>query len=365
MKPVLPTNRKNKSQVLLKTILTSLLLCFVFNSFSQTVHTVDNRPESGAQFLQIHEAIAAANPGDIIYVHPSPTAYQNTTINKSVTIIGPGHNPANYNGLRAHINYLYLGGSVPNTVISGMSMWHCGPNGLSDGSGLHFINNRVSISLSASQGTCNDWIVEGNYFDVSYSAAVINTHATITNNMQIRNNIIEGRITNLNHTNIVTNNLFIQADPSGDAQVFNGISSITSPIVTNNMFVFTDPDITGLTNSGSTPVTYTNCLTWKISGADLTPLSGTGNLDNTDPSFSNIPTDLYDFYNNDYTLQGGSSAIGAATDGGDIGIFGRGFPFDTTGRPHSMPHPTEMTITNTVVQPGQDLNVTFKATQKN
>ncbi|WP_242087360.1 hypothetical protein [Aestuariivivens sediminis] len=362
MESTRPTNQK-KGIGLVQIILMSFVFLLTLTVSAQTVHTVDNRPESGAQFQQIHQAVAAASPGDIIYVHPSPTNYENTTINKTITIIGPGHNPANYNGLRASINYLYLGGNSPNTVISGMNILYCGPSSLIDASGLHFINNRVTSGLGANSGTVDDWIVEGNYFDAPYSASSISANAA--NNMKIQNNVIEGRIINLNHTNIVTNNLFIHAAPSGDAQIFSNVSSITSPIVTNNMFVFTDPDITGVTNTGTTPVTYTNCLTWKLGGADLAALSGTGNLDNTDPSFNSIPTNLYDFYNNDYSLQGGSAAIGAATDGGDIGIFGRGFPFDTSGRPHSMPYPTEMTILNTVVQPGQDLNVTFKATQKN
>ena len=135
------------------------------------------------------------------------------------------------------------------------------------------------------------------------------------------------------------------------------------------MFIFIDPDVTEIVQTGSTPIVYTNCLTWNIgegAASDLVDLpTGTGNLNNTNPLFSSIPTSITDYYNNDYTLGAGSPAIGAATDGGDMGIFGRNFPYDINGRPHSMPYPEIMTILNTVVQPGQNLSVEFQATQKN
>lgn len=342
------------------------LACQQF-TYAQNVLTVDNRPESGAQYDNVQDAIAAASSGDIIYIHPSPTSYGSITLDKTLTLVGPGHDPSNSEGLRATLGAITLDANTLNTEIRGLNISSISAysNG-TNAANVHIINNRITTSVRGYYfaGSTNNWVIEGNYFDDSYSSIVI--YCANMSDLQIRNNIILGRITDPNRTTIVTNNLFIQEDTTGDSMVFSNVGDITSPIVTNNMFVFTDPDITALTNSGSTPVTYTNCLTWKeAGGVALAALSGSGNLDNTNPLFNNIPTTVSDFYNNDYTLGSGSPAIGVGTDGGEIGIFGRGFPFDIHGRPISMPYPTAMTILNTVVQPGQTLSVDFQASQKN
>jgi len=352
----------------MKTRLTLLVISFFIFQLAkaQTVHTVDNRPESGAQFTSVQAAIDAASAGDIIYIHPSPTSYGSIDITKTIKLVGPGHNPANSGGLTANLTAVDLYADAANSVITGLVVTNI--SAYSFGSNTHniqIINNRITSSIQGyfTNGHSDNWIVEGNYFSTSYANYAI--YADNLNNLQVRNNIIEGRINESNHTNVFTNNLFLQDDPSGDAQIFISSNGITSPIVANNMFVFTDPDITGLTSTG-TAITYTNCLTWKSAGdVLLATLPGSGNIDNTDPQFSSIPTSVDDYYNNDYSLNVGSPAIGMATDGGDIGVFGRNFPYDVNGRPHSMPFPESMTILNTVVQPGQDLNVEFQATQKN
>ncbi|RIA10583.1 hypothetical protein OE09_2450 [Flavobacteriaceae bacterium MAR_2010_72] len=350
-----------------------LTIAFVLTQiiYAQTVRTVDNRPESGAQFDNVPAAIAASAPGDIIYIHPSPTSYGSITIDKTLTLVGPGHNPANSDGLRATLSSINLAANSVNSVIKGLNISSISAYSFGTNShNIHILNNRITASISgfAYAGNSDNWIIEGNYFDNGYSSTCIT--ASNMNNMQVRNNYISGRLISFNHTNVITNNLFVHEDTAGTAQIFTSSSGITSPLVTNNMFVFTDPDITELTSTG-TPIVYTNCLTWKeAGGVALIALPGSGNVDNADPLFTN-PNDpnpapaINDFYNNAYTLLVGSPAIGAATDGGDIGVFGRNFPFDINGRPSSMPYPTEMTILNSVVQPGQNLNVIFKASQKN
>lgn len=344
------------------------LIVFTGNIFSQTVWTVDNRPQSGAHYTSVQAAInnVLTQSGDIIYIHPSPTSYGNIDIDKTITLVGPGHNPANSDGLRATIGSITLRANSVNSVIKGLNTGSISAYSFGTNShNIHIINNRITGEVRgyAFTGQSDNWIIEGNYFDSSYAANCIN--ASTMNNVQVRNNYISGQLNSFNHTNVITNNLFVNDDPSGTAIIFENSNGITSPLVTNNMFIFTDPDITELISSG-TAIIYTNCLTWKEAGGIALPvLAGSGNLDNTNPLFTSIPTSADDLYNNDYTLLGGSPAIGVATDTGDIGVFGRNFPFDINGRPHSMPYPESMTILNSVVQPGQNLNVQFQATQKN
>lgn len=357
----------------MKTKISTLIiaLTFIQLSISQTVYTVDNRPESGAQYPTVAAAIAAASAGDIIYIHPSPTNYGSFSLDKSLTIKGGGHDPASYNGTTSAVGTITVRANTANSVITGLRIGRIDAISFanSNAGNIHIINNRIATTSTGIQGYTNGsgtpgWVIEGNFFDDLYFRTNINV--TNSADWKIQNNVIHGEISNARRSTVITNNLFINEDPADDVTIFTNVNDITSPIVTNNMFVFTDPDVTTIVNTGSTPVTYTNCLTWKAAGgANLTILSGNGNLDNTNPIFNSIPSSLTDFYNNDYTLGAGSLAIDAATDGGDIGIFGRNFPYDNTGRPHSMPYPTEMIILNTVVQPGQDLNVTFKAAQKN
>ena len=66
-----------------------------------------------------------------------------------------------------------------------------------------------------------------------------------------------------------------------------------------------------------------------------------------------------------FTGQGGSAANNAGTDGTDLGVFGANFNFDTNGRPDLWPYMTSLTITNTSVPSGQDINVEFTAQKKN
>lgn len=341
----------------------TLLFLLLTSQFAlATVYTVDNRPESGAQYTQIVDAIASASADDTIYVHPSPTTYNNFTIDKTITIVGPGHDPANFGGINAEVSNITLTGTCPNTVITGMSIVNIDVNTSAvDISGLHLINNK--FSTISTYNHCDNWIVEGNYFSNGYPSTSIN--ANNANNMRVQNNIIGEQIYYANHTDVFTNNLFINNSTSSSTSIFIGSTGTIGPIVTNNMFIFTSTNVTTLTSTGA-PTTYTDCLTWIVGGGGtLDTLPGTGNLNNTNPAFNDISSGVTDFYNNDYSLAGGSPAIGKATDGGDIGIFGRGFPFDIHGRPHSMPYPEIMTILNTVVEPGQDLNVVFKASQKN
>jgi hypothetical protein len=351
-----------------------LLIIFSQEIVAQTVWTVDNRPESAAQYTSVQAAInddVNVLDGDILYIHPSPTSYGNITLDKSLTLIGPGHDPSNSNGLRATLGIVTLAANCLNSVITGLTMQFFTAYSFgSNAAGIHIINNRITgnngSTGSFSPSNTPNWVIEGNYWDNTSSASAnIDVRG---NDWILRNNFFSGRIGTPNRTTIITNNLFVNQDTSGTATIFESSSDITSPIVTNNMFIFTDPDVTEITSTGSTPIVYTNCLTWNEGeggASDLVVLSGSGNLNNQNPLFTSIPTSVHDFYNNDYTLGGGSPAIGTATDTGDIGVFGRGFPFDIHGRPHSMSYPTEMTILNSVVQPGQDLNVQFKATQKN
>ncbi len=165
----------------------------------------------------------------------------------------------------------------------------------------------------------------------------------------------------MNNTTVIINNI-IYNDNTGTPSIFN---SCNSPTVVNNIFLFAST-ATGVGLSNST-INFQNCMTYSYAGITLSPLGdGTGgNIDNTNPLFTNVPVNsITDFYNNDFSLTAGSAGAGAGTDTEDLGIYGRSFNFDPDGRPDLIPYPTLINITNTVIAPGQNLNVDFKASIK-
>ena len=344
-----------------KTFFVALLLIFVAQfTVAQTVHTVDNRSESGAMYTSVNAAISAAVTGDTIYIHPSPTSYGSVAVSKTLTLIGLGHNPANANGLRAVLSAITFSSNSFNSVIKGLETHTIAVTGQvpTNADGVKIINNKITgnIQNTGSANIAFDWVIEGNYF-TSTSTTIWTSGA----NWLISNNWMRGGFSGLGNTTVVINNIFISSAASGKPNLF--VSS-NLPIVANNIFLFTS-GATGVGFSGT--VNFQNCMTYSYIGIVLDPLGdGTGgNFDETNPLFTNVPANtVTDFYNNDYSLTAGSPGAGAGTDGTDLGIYGRLFDFDPNGRPDLMPYPTLINITNTVIAPGQNLNVDFQASRK-
>jgi hypothetical protein len=344
-------------------LLSLLFLIGVHFAYGQTIHTVDNRNESGAQFNTLQAAIDAAVAGDIIYVHPSPTTYGNITIKKTLTLVGLGHNPNNANGERAFLGNISFNGTADasNTTITGLEFGSVSSYNCANCDGIKLINNRIKDVIAGwASGNSDNWVIEGCFiFSTSYFWPSISPAAT-DSNWQIRNNFIYRFYLNyLSNTTILTNNII--AHNGGNVLFFQYADA---PMVANNIFLFTGAATEVGLDANST-VSFNNCMTYSYSGQTISALSGAGNLDNTDPLFTNVPVNnVTDFYNNDYSLTAGSPGKNGGTDATDIGLFGNNFAFDNNGRPELMPYPISMIINNSVVQPGQDLNVDFSAAIK-
>lgn len=345
----------------MKNSITLLLCAFCFFANAQTVHTVDNRDQSGAQFTDLQAAINASVSGDIIQVHPSMTSYGNVTIDKTLTIFGLGHNPENSNGDVAMLAVVTFIDDSGNSELKGLVIGTvtCGNSANNTNlSNIHIINNRFTSQIlgSETEGLSNDWIIEGNYLSSSSNGLI---QPRTSHSWQIRNNVLTGGLFGLHNTVIVTNNIFITTLP-----VFNFFGQCNNPLVNNNIFLATHIDLTeiGITNS---TVTFENNITYNYTGTAILELSGSGNLNNQNPLFENVLNDNpIDFYNNNYDLAPGSPGINEGSDGTDIGLYGNNFIFDNNGRPNLTPYPESIEITNSVVLPGQTLNVNFSAIQK-
>ena len=346
----------------MKTLKITLVLClFAFIANAQTVHTVDNRSQSGAMFTVLQDAIDAATAGDIIQIHPSTTSYGSISIGKTLTLVGLGHDPiTNDQGLTAVVGNITFFGTAANSKISGLTINTIGLGGgtANNLDNIHVIHNRINgaVSISLSNGLADFWVVEGNYM-TSIGTGI----STSADGWLIKNNFMFGGVSNLNVTNLVTNNVFFSTSNSATDYYF---SNCTSTIISNNIFV-TNGNMTEFGITSSSNLDFRNNLTYSYVGNTIVALPGTNNLDNTNPMFTTAPTTTEDeFYDNDYHLAAGSPGINYGTDGTSIGIFGNNFLFDPQGRPDLMPFPTSITINNNVVAPGQDLSVNFTAEQK-
>lgn len=109
----------------------SFCILFFAISLNAATYTVSNNPaQDEADFVGLAEAIADANvnDGDILLVQGSGTSYGDITINKSITIYGPGFNiggnpnTANLTSSEATLGNVTIASGTENVFISGTTI---------------------------------------------------------------------------------------------------------------------------------------------------------------------------------------------------------------------------------------------------
>lgn len=324
------------------------LLCFLLalaglSASAQTIRRVNNSGISGTNiYSQVDAAITASAAGDIIQVEPSGAAYNGFTVNKNVTIVGPGYfldpsqnpnlqaNPlsatvANISvqsgGANATVAGLENAGDIIITSANNFTIQRCKFNRLYINSGSAPINN-----LNIKQCYFN-------YLQDIYSIA--------SDNMLITNNIIGfgGNSTALpvNFNGGFFNNVVLQG------------CTMTNFFVTNNYFGSnTFPSLTG------------NTLANNIGSATTFPTTN-GNQANIAQSavFTLAPgATAFDAW---YQLKTGANpARGTGQGGVDVGAFGGTTPYKLGGVP-AIPAIYQQTQTIT----GNSLNGTLSTRANN
>ncbi len=338
--------------------LLTLLCLFIFTLTleAQTVITVDNTTGSGADYTSLQAALADANPGDTLQVHSSPTDYGAITIDKSIYIIGTGHNPAANSDIEvANISAITLISNCSNTTISGVQLTSVAIGApIVDISDITIRNCKITSSINGTNnGNVHDWVLEGNLF----LYGTINANQSY--NWLIRNNIFYTNyfaFSNLNSSVTINNNLVILTNNN----LFNVCDG---PTVNNNIFYATQGATVIVLNS--TTLSASNNLTYAGNGASLSNFPGTDNLNNVNPMFINATNaNISFFYSNDYHSEPGSPADNAGTDGSDIGLYGGAFGYHQDGKPSEVPYMLSLGIQNPSLEAGELLNVIFSA-QKN
>ncbi|MBL0046880.1 MAG: hypothetical protein IPP32_02110 [Bacteroidetes bacterium] len=334
----------------------ALLSTAISKRTNASVLTVSNALGNVAQYLQINPAIAAASSGDTIYVAGSTITYLDATINKPLTLIGPGGFNQTSLGLTAKIANISLTSNASNTSIFGMVIFGGSISGSSltitnlTISNCHFPSSRLLLnSLLNSSGIT----IRNNVFSGGNSSIEMGS-TTNCFNLLIEHNIINGFINGLTLVNaIIQNNFFYNSIVNGYAfAFFNGCSNL---IIKNNTFFNADPI------AQTIACIYTNNITYSTSST-YTALGGS-NLDNVNPLFVNVPvsgnyTSLYNLH-----LQTGSPAIGAGSDGNDIGYYGGIVQVNPSGELFNMPFIRSMEVLNTDVLQNGNVNVKVRSTK--
>lgn len=345
----------------MKTLITLFCIGLVsFTMHSQVkARTVDNNANSGAMYTgasALQNAITASTPGDTLLIHPSATSYGVLTTGKRLIIVGLGHNPANSNiNQKVMVSTVTFQTNAANSLLTGID-YSTITTSSATCTGIRILNNRGG-NISGLAGA-NNWVIQGNIIEGAQWV-----YSNGSTGWLVKNNIFNNltwTIYGFDNTSSFLNNIVITS--TGNF-AYNSIN----PIVNNNIFILTGT-ASAVVLGGSpvvSTVVFNNNLTYSPEFNPIPPLSGSNNLNETNPGFVNAPfATITNFYSNNYNVTG--SAVNAGTDGDDLGVFGASnFAFDVHGRPDLWPYMTSLNISNSSVPKGQNINVTFTAQKKN
>jgi hypothetical protein len=275
------------------------------------VITVDANHPSAGMYKNLKDAHDAANSGDTILVYPFAGSYNAIDVTKKLKIIGRG--------------WYHVPISNLSTTISGTMQFLPG----SGGSSLEGFRHAFWVTIDANNITIkrNDLdhievqsnhtgsVIIQNLFDTYLIDSLINVFND--NDIFIANNIFINRIDNYGGTfgihassNTISINIIYNYMSIGRFYALTLDSSNYS--VTNN--IIANGDVSPKTSLG-----FSN----NISNSDQLKTSN-GNM---------INVNMSTVYGNSYKLIENSPAIGAGTNGTDIGIYGGSTPFVLGGYP--------------------------------
>ncbi len=292
---------------------------------AQHLLRVNNNPGFDVDYTTLQAAVDAAIGGDTIYVEGSTTYYAGSTINKQLTIVGPGYflneNPKTQaNRLEAQFNsdLTFAAGSEGSTLMGCVSY-----NGLIINTGdITVIRNQLrEVDF---EGTSDNILFAQNYVVKSIQATSGQiSNAVIANNIigdQIWANLASGPL-------VVSNNVLITTNYTFPIDCHNAS-------IQNNIVIGDNASIH--LNSG-------NSINNNILAADGTDADGNQyNIDMT-TVFADFDGQLELSTDGKWQLKAGSPALDAGVGGVDCGVYGGVAPYILSGIPN-LPHIYEASV---------------------
>lgn len=348
-------------------IVAILLFQFAFMNASAKVWRVNNNVGASADFTNFNAAVTSTSvlDGDTLHIEASATGYGGATINKKLTIIGPGYflDPANtttpantglqykpQNGWIGAVNFVagssgtkfigifFSGASLYGDLWTNITLEKC------------LINQDVNIY---NNGNTNVTIRKC----FIYGANIACTSGSLSN-FTFENNIVFEYWGRVNLPNLSgSNNIF--RNNSFYANV--GSSAISNCYVANNIFY----------NNNGTPVNFINCnIKNNLFNQNQTFTNNVASGNSINVNMATVYTlGTTNSFDSRMTLKAGSPAIafgvtvGAVTSP-DCGAFGATDPYKLSGIP-AIPTIYNLVAPPSILSGAGSMNVTFSTRNNN
>ncbi|HRO75153.1 MAG TPA: hypothetical protein PLP27_03265 [Crocinitomicaceae bacterium] len=361
----------------MKNLTYALLTLFISLAGNATILTVNNNNPSPGQYSDLQVAIDAANAGDTLLIHRSPTSYGNATITKQLTLIGEGV-LTNKAPLTTDINIGTILLTFNSTTLTDAS--HSKLVGLRIATLNVYEKDATLLNSVDSVSIMYCRLVTVNIKNNVNGLTITNSMISTVSSGYLYNSVFKyNLIATISSSNSIgANNLFM------NNIIFTRLSLIGG-IVANNVFYCTTSVPFALLAKNT--IFSNNIMYGEITPFVPTDFSTNGNTSadnkiNENPLFVNpiAFTALFAYSHTspaagpfaDFHLQAGSPAIGAGTDGKDLGIYGGSTPWrdgsttDSRYRyyplPDAVPVITGITVQNPVVNEGGNLQIQLNAT---
>jgi len=347
-------------KALFTTCFAAALVMFTSNALA-TVWRVNNNsttPSISANFTALSTAAGSALvlAGDTLYVEGSATSYGTLTLNKRLTIIGPGYFLASNDTTQAFqqrsiITSLTVNASAAGSVFAGMTI----------------LNTTAAVNA-------NDVVFDRCHFDHSSGAPAIRINTGVLNTIIRRSFLHTSMFTSepsidilANCLNIVVDNNIIKcgnknSTSSGMAIRMNGTATaiirnntINGPVNVSNAIFDNNIHLTGYFIQNTTMVSVFNNI------GNSTQF-GTANGNQSSVNMTNVFTygPGNENIDNHYSLKAGSPALGAGVSGVDCGAFGGTNPYVLSGMP-AIPAIFGVTLGSNVVTSASGLQINTKS----
>lgn len=338
------------------------LLWFCFTSESNaTQWSVSNSPANPGQFASIQAALDAPNvmPGDTLLIQPTPVRHPDFELTKRLVFIGGGHSPSHSPGQITTLSRIYI--TSPANAIAA--------------SGSKFYGLRMSYFRGyGNSGNISDITFENVLFDCLHcpnESGIRIDNGTMPVNMLVKNCYFQSCIYDaplfFNQTGstgtassiTVLNTVFSNCGGSS-IKHFKGVL-----MVSNCTFLSPNPiyDVkfatlqncifnTGTFDPNVTDNLFNNCI---ATDASLPPAGnlGTNNISNTAVVF--VP--------NTVMLDPSSPGYTGGNNGTQMGVYGGGGNYSSSGEPLNSPIIRNLNIKNITIAQNGNLTIDLLATK--
>jgi len=337
---------------------------FVFLAFcpfmaaAQQVLTVSNNPKIPAEYQDLASAIAAASPGDWLYLHPSPEPYDgedSVLLQKPLRIIGGDFRNSNqeFGGEATLLNKLVLTPAASGASLTGVEVSRIvfRPNAAE----ASFKNMTISHNnidridfFDGAQFQSDSLLIRNNLVRVAFfeNWEGVTTAANIWFENNVIGQVAEGAGVGL----VIRNNFFMPG-----LFAVSAFENLKEAVVANNYF-YGDSLRYGIGTATCEGVIFDHNYAFRTSDSfsgGVDNIFGTANRRNSADSGygfmrGNFNQPRFFFRNLSLVPVAGSPLIGAGSDATDIGPMGGRFPYDLRKR-HPFPHIRAVQVSNPVL----------------